>query len=70
MVATAPARFIGLIGVDPVGQGAANTEAEIERAAYEWGFKGVGGIGGQNLLAPEWKVVRRFGSDFPVVDSG
>jgi predicted TIM-barrel fold metal-dependent hydrolase len=35
MVATAPTRFIGFVGVDPVDQGAANTRAEIERAVEE-----------------------------------
>jgi uncharacterized protein len=59
MVATAPTRFIGFVGVDPVAQGAANTRAEIEHAVNEWGFKGVGEVGGQDLLAPEWEVVYR-----------
>jgi predicted TIM-barrel fold metal-dependent hydrolase len=59
MVASAPTRFIGFLGVDPVGQEASKVEAEIERAAREWGFKGVGEVGGQDLLAPEWEVVYR-----------
>jgi predicted TIM-barrel fold metal-dependent hydrolase len=59
MIAAAPTRFIGFVGVDPVGQGAAKTQVEIERAVEEWGFKGVGEVGGQDLLAPEWEVVYR-----------
>jgi predicted TIM-barrel fold metal-dependent hydrolase len=59
MVATTPDRFIGFAGVDPVAQGAARTEEEIERAVSEWGFKGVGEVGGQDVLASEWEVVYR-----------
>jgi predicted TIM-barrel fold metal-dependent hydrolase len=57
MVAWAPDRFIGFVGVDPVGQGADRTRAEIERAVEEWNFRGVGEIGGEDLLAPAWEVV-------------
>jgi len=57
MVASAPERFIGFVGVDPVGQGADRTRAEMERAVVEWGFQGVGEIGGEDLLAPAWEVV-------------
>jgi predicted TIM-barrel fold metal-dependent hydrolase len=59
MVATAPDRFIGFVGVDPVGRGTARIEEEIERAVSEWGFKGLGEVGGQDVLAPEWEVVYR-----------
>jgi len=52
-----PTRFIGFCGVDPLGNGASDTKAVIERAVDQWGFRGVGEIGGSDFLAPEWAVV-------------
>jgi predicted TIM-barrel fold metal-dependent hydrolase len=57
MVASAPDRFIGFVGVDPVGQGKDRTRAELVRAVEGWGFKGVGEVGGEDLLVPAWEVV-------------
>ncbi len=57
MVESSPGRFLGFVGVDPIGPGRARTRAEIEHAIDEWGFQGVGEIGGCDVLTPEWEVV-------------
>lgn len=57
VVADHSGEFVGFVGVDPSGEGAAPTSALIRRAVREWGFKGVGEIGGGDYLAPEWDVV-------------
>jgi predicted TIM-barrel fold metal-dependent hydrolase len=57
LVESHPTRFVGFLGVDPVRDGPSQTKAAIEQAVDQWGFKGVGEIGGCDFLAPEWAGV-------------
>jgi predicted TIM-barrel fold metal-dependent hydrolase len=57
MVAANPDRLVGFVGVDPCGDGRSVTKAAIDRAVDDWGFKGVGEIGGCDFLASDWDVV-------------
>lgn len=59
MVESHPNRFIGFLGVDPAAKDPAETKLEIRRAVDEWGYRGVGEIGGGDILASEWDVVYR-----------
>lgn len=57
VVASHPGRFLGFVGVNPLGKGGVETREEVKRAVAEWGFRGVGEVGGDDLLAPEWEAV-------------
>jgi predicted TIM-barrel fold metal-dependent hydrolase len=52
-----PGRFIGFVGVDPMQQSAAEIRTVITRAVREWGFRGVGELGGVDLLDPRGEAV-------------
>jgi predicted TIM-barrel fold metal-dependent hydrolase len=57
MVEAHPDRFIGFAGVDPLRQPAGEIRAVITRAVREWRFRGVGELGGVDLLDPRCEVI-------------
>ena len=52
-----PDRFIGFVGVDPVARGEADLRADVVTAIRDWGFRGVGELGGVDLLDPRCEVI-------------
>jgi predicted TIM-barrel fold metal-dependent hydrolase len=57
IVARHPDRFVGFVGVDPMTQGEAEVRRAITVGIRDWGFRGVGEIGGIDLLDPRCAVV-------------
>jgi predicted TIM-barrel fold metal-dependent hydrolase len=47
-----PQRFVGFVGVDPISDGPEQVAAAIRTAVEDWGFRGVGELGGIDVLDP------------------
>jgi predicted TIM-barrel fold metal-dependent hydrolase len=52
-----PRRFIGFAGVNPLTESPQALRDGIVRAVKEWGFRGVGELGGVDLLDPRCGVI-------------
>jgi predicted TIM-barrel fold metal-dependent hydrolase len=54
-----PDRFIGFVGVDPIAQAEASIRTDIVTAIRDWGFRGVGELGGVDPLDTRCDAIYR-----------